>query len=195
MYHHYDPNVTYRILGIDPGTNTLGTGIIDINLSTRRLMVVSAQTFVGQAMASTYAYYSEIHGQRAARLKAHEENLFLYMCQTQPHSVICESPFMGRFAQAYGALVECIASIHQALYRYNPSLPLKMVDPTTVKKATGMSGPLRGKDTVKQALSELDYLHYVPGVNLALMDEHSVDALAVAHVRAMEIIDCLNEHP
>lgn len=195
MYPHYDAASTYRILGIDPGTNTLGTAILDVNICHRIITVADARTYVGTSMASEYAYYSEVHGSRAARLKAHEENLFNLMYETKPHWVICESSYMGKFAQAYMALTECICAIQRSLYRYNPTLPLQMVDPTTVKKSTGMTGRLRGKDPVKEALADLSYLRYAPGIRLELMDEHSVDAVAVAHVRACEVIQCLKESP
>lgn len=195
MYPHYEEANTYRILGIDPGTNTLGTAIVDIDIVTRRITVVKATTYVGQSMASEYKAHEEIHGPRAARLKAHEDNLFALLCEWKPHSVISESAYMGRFAQAYMALVECICAIEKALYRYNPTMPLLLVDPTTVKKTTGMTGKLRGKDPVREAIASLDCLRYAPGVHLGAMDEHSVDALAVAYVRVSELMRCIEESP
>lgn len=195
MYSHYLEANAYRILGIDPGTNTLGTAIIDIDLITKRMTVAHATTYVGQSMACNYKAHEEVHGPRAARLKAHEENLLGLLHEWKPHTVICESAYMGRFAQAYMALVECICAIEKALYRYNPAMPLLLVDPTTVKKTTGMTGRLRGKDPVREAIASLDCLHFAKGMHLNGLDEHSVDALAVAYVRASEVMRCLEEAP
>lgn len=182
-----DINSTYRILGIDPGTNTLGAAIIDIDLVTAKTVVSMACTFVGQSMASEYSTYPDVHGERAARLKAHEENLSTVMFNWQPHRVISESAFMGKFAQSYMALVECLVAIKRATMYYNPFIPLEVIDPTTVKKTAGMVGKLRGKEPVRDALAELPYLEFAPGVHLATLDEHSVDAIAIAHTVAVVV--------
>jgi Holliday junction resolvasome RuvABC endonuclease subunit len=192
MYSNYDPSSTYRILGIDPGTNTLGVCMIDVDLVAQSMTVAMARTFSGTTMSSGYTHFAEVHGERAARLKAHEDNLYCIMREWLPHSVISEDAYMGRFPTAYRALCECIDSIRVSLYRYNPALPLILVDPTTVKKGTGMKVIRKaGKAAVAKALSELEYLRYAQNVRLATMDEHSVDAVAVAHYRACQLIECI----
>lgn len=190
-----DTNNTYRILGIDPGTNTLGAAIVDVDLLSAKVRVSMARTFVGTAMSSEYSTHSDVHGDRASRLHAHEENLTSVMYDWRPHRVICESAFMGKFAQSYMALVECIGAIQRAVYRYNPFLPLEVIDPTSVKKMAGMTGRLRGKEPVREALAELPYLEYGQGVRLALLDEHSVDAIAIAHTVALSVRQWVHDDP
>jgi Holliday junction resolvasome RuvABC endonuclease subunit len=195
MYPLYQPADTYRILALDPGTNTLGSAFLDVDLVRQSMVVAGATTYKAASMSLDYDSYRDTHGDRAARLRAHEENLVHLMAIWRPHAVVCESSFMGKFAQAYAALVECICSIQRATYRYNPSLPLIVIDPTTVKKSTGMVGPLRGKDPVRDALRLIPYLQYAPGINLEALDEHSVDAIAIAHWRAAQVLQWLRDSP
>jgi Holliday junction resolvasome RuvABC endonuclease subunit len=180
----------YRVMGIDPGTDTLGTAIIDIDLEKRTMVVAGAETQFGAKMANNFRPFAEVWGERAAKLRAHEENLYEVLYAWQPHSVIIESPFMGRFPQAAFALVECVVSIKRAVYRYNRMMTGPMIDPVSAKKAAGIVGSVKklGKEAVRQHLKRIPYLQYAPGVNLDALDEHSVDAIAVAHYRCLEVV-------
>jgi Holliday junction resolvasome RuvABC endonuclease subunit len=181
----------YRILGIDPGTNTLGVAILDINLSTLSVDIVHAKTYSGQTMSGDHRWFEEVHGGRASRLKSHQENLYAIMVEWNPHFVIAESPYMRKFPQAFAALVECVMAIRAAVIQYDRFMPLALVDPPTAKKSAGMVGKLSGKELVRIALRKLTYLNYAPGIDLEALDEHEVDAIAVAHHRAKEILGIL----
>lgn len=177
-----------RILGIDPGTNTLGVAVIDLDLATKQMTAVLGTTFSGNHLAGNFDYIAEVYGDRAAKLRGHEDNLYYFMHEIQPHCVIAESPYMGRFPQAFSALVECVNSVYRAVLRYNRTMPLLMIDPPSVKKSVGMMGRLAGKEPVRIAVSKLTHLQFAPGFTLDSLDEHGVDALAVAYYRATEII-------
>lgn len=191
MLYLPEQSLPLRILGIDPGTNTLGVAVIDLDLATQQMTAILGKTFSGNQLAGNFNYLAEVYGDRAARLRGHEDNLYYFMHEVQPHCIIAESPYMGRFPQAFSALVECVNSIYRAVLRYNRTMPLLMIDPPSVKKAAGMVGRLAGKEPVRIAMSKLPHLHYAPGFTLDSLDEHGVDALAVAHYRAGEIIRSL----
>jgi Holliday junction resolvasome RuvABC endonuclease subunit len=57
-----------------------------------------------------------------------------------------------------------------------------MIDPPSVKKAVGATSHAK-KDEVKAALARLPDLNYNGPVPLEMLDEHSIDALAVAYCR------------
>lgn len=86
---------------------------------------------------------------------------------------------MGRFPQSYMALVECVLCIRNAVMQYDYHIPLYSVDPTTAKQSTGMK-ITRGsdKEDVRDALRARTDLRWA--VDLETLDEHSVDAVAVA---------------
>lgn len=181
----------FRIVGIDPGTDTLGVAGIEVDLATREVVLLEVRTFSGTQLARHYPNVVAVHGERTARLWAHEDNLYGYFTYMQPHCVISESPFMGRFPQAFAALTECMAAIQRAVYRYDPFLPLLTVDPPTVKKLVGVQGKGTTKDDVKRGLLNLTYLQNPYNIDIASLDEHSVDAVVVALTRADAILQQL----
>jgi hypothetical protein len=178
----------YRVVGLDPGTDTMGVATIDVFLGMDQAPVlVEVQTFSGEQLGRAYRHVSEFHGDRVARLVAHEENLLGYFMYLQPHCIISESPFLGRFPQAYAALVTCIEAIRRAVIRYSAYMPLLQVDPPTVKLVVGVKGRGTTKDDVKRGLLQLiaqGRLLNPYQIDIEGLDEHSVDAIVVALSRA-----------
>lgn len=177
----------YRIIGIDPGTDTLGVAVLDLDLLNGQISLVEARTFDGTQLARPYSAIAGVHGDRQARLLAHEDNLYGYFNYIQPHSVIAESPFMRKFPAAYAALTECIVHIRRGLMRYDAFMALHMVDPPTAKKAVGAVAKGSNKDGVKTAILKLPTLLNPYRIDIAALDEHSIDAIAVGYVRAQEL--------
>jgi len=175
----------FRVVGLDPGTENLGFSVLDLSLSTGGIAVVHSETLTPQKLLSDYRNEERIHGARTARLMALEDSLFSRFEQFQPHAICTESPFLGRFPQAFAALTECVSFVRRAVCRFDRYLPLEMVDPPTAKKAVGMTVK-RGitKDDVKEAIKKLD-LPLPEGVTLDALDEHQIDSIAVAYYQVL----------
>jgi Holliday junction resolvasome RuvABC endonuclease subunit len=170
------------IAGIDPGSETLGFGALKVNVVTLEIVESTAFTFVGSKLAKD-TWLGDVHGARAGRISAHEDNLVDIFNYYRPNLVASESPFYSQFRpQAFGALTETVDAIRGALWRYDCWLSLFMIDPPTVKKAVGATSHAK-KDEVKAALMALTDLNYNGPTPIELLDEHSVDALAVAYCR------------
>lgn len=186
MYEH--PH-EYRIVCLDPGTDTLGAGVLGLNLYSYETTVYEALTFRASNRIDPYSTNAQFSGLRYARLQAHSESLYSLLCRVNPHAVISEAPFLGRFAQSFEALVECMAMIRQTVARWNPAVPLETVDPPSAKKAVGavISGPDK-KESVRLAVLRYPLLRG-PGVYLEALDEHSTDALAVGLYKVKTIKD------
>lgn len=184
----YPPDpAPFRIAGLDPGTDTMGVATIDVFLGTDRIELIEVHTFSGDQLARSYRDVIDVHGDRAARLMAHEDNLYGYFTYMRPHCVIAESPFMRKFPQAFAALTLCIETIRRAIYRYHAFIPLLMIDPPTVKLAVGVKGKGTTKDDVKRGLIKLiasGRLLNPYMIDIEALDEHSVDAIVVAFTRA-----------
>lgn len=179
------------IVGIDPGTETLGMGILFVDLLSMRVVSSEAFTFVGSKLAGKTNWIGEVHGDRQGRLRAHEENLLVMFNHYQPFLIACESPFYSqRRPQAFGALTEAIASIRRAVMRYDAWKDLRMIDPPTVKNAVGAKGNA-AKELVLEALLALPELNYNGARSLAECDEHSIDGLAVAYCRYRQLLEDL----
>lgn len=183
-----DDHRALRLIGIDPGTN-LGVATLDLDLKTNSLYLIDVNTFDGTKLAREYTSITEVHGHRAARNIAHENNLVGYFYYMEPHYILSESPYMGRFPQAFASLTECIMSIRRAVLRYDPIMPLLLVDPPTVKTSLGVRGKSSDKEEMKRALLNLSSLINVSGYDISYLDEHGIDAIAVAFTKAQSIMN------
>lgn len=194
--------IPFRVIGIDPGSNTLGVAVLDIDLMSQTETLVDARTFDASKGLREYHNMLRVYGELATRVQSHEDTLVGYFSFYRPHAIICESPFLGRFPAAFKALLACMFSIQRAVIRYDRFMPLHMADPMSVKAAVGVTskgipkgprqkGRKRGrtnaelaKDKVRDAVLGLDMIN-ASGLDLTLLDEHSIDAIAVARARVM----------
>lgn len=171
----------FRIVGIDPGSDTMGLCVFHVHLEKRTAVVVDGHTVNATLLSARIPQMQEIYGDKIARLCAINDYLTQYLSHHQPHAVITEMPFMGRFPAAFAALTECVSIIRQAVMNYDPYVGLQSVDPPSAKKAVGVSGKGSNKEEVADAICHLPDLEYHPDVNPHLFDEHTSDSAAVAY--------------
>lgn len=177
----------FKIIGIDPGSDTLGLSVLEVDIVTLNLISIQAQTIVGRRMFDDKGWSAQLHGDRITRIKAHQENLTVLFRQIDPLCICAESPFINiRRPSAYGALVEVITMIRNAVMDYDPWKHLYLTDPPTVKKAVGAPGNA-DKTVVKAHVIKLLGSYYTPidGVTIDQLDEHSIDAIAVGYSRLL----------
>lgn len=187
------------IVGIDPGSDTLGVGIVYFDVAT--LQIVASQAFtLNGTRNGRGSFATEIHGDRFGRINSHCEELLRVFRMVQPLEIACESPFMSRRRPAaFGALTEVVCAVRQAAMLYDVWKPLEMIDPPTVKRAVGVSGKTggpEGKKLMQKAVLLLaETFHYDGDVPLAQLDEHSIDALAVAYCHYTQLLEklCLTQ--
>lgn len=179
-----DAGSCVTIIGIDPGSDTLGVWVLWIDLATEEIVRSEAFTLKG-AREGRGSFATEIHGDRHGRIESHRANLLEIFRHYNPLSIAVESPFMSRrMPSAYGALVEVGSAIRRAAFQFDPWRTLTLIDPPTVKRAVGVagkSGGPEGKKLMLSAVTALDELLYAGEIPLLCLDEHSIDALAVAY--------------
>lgn len=175
-----------RIVGIDPGSTTLGFSIIEYDARTYEIIRTYAHTFnAGKMILNDLDILN--HSERYARIYELMDVIYDEFVILHPTFVICESPFMAmRRPQAYGALVEVVFAIRSALRKYDPTMQLDLIDPPRAKNAVGAAGNAK-KEQVQAALRKiLPALHYdarLSGKSFDDLDEHSVDGIAIAYSR------------
>lgn len=167
----------YRIIGIDPGTDTLGIGLVSIDLLVHEVTVLDGHTFVAHQHLTHADSLIETLGARQTRLLKLSAGLSVALDHCKPHAVVCETPYLDRFPEAFRALVECLAMIRLCLYQYDPGMLLRTVDPASAKAAIGVSGKSRDKQAVFLAMTHLSGLQWSPTVDPLALDEHAIDAL------------------
>lgn len=174
------------ILAIDPGTDTLGLACIQFDCRTGYIIGSEAQTYKGSKMARN-SWVADVHGDRFARINAHRSNLSRLLNLLQPAFIASESPFFSRAQPlAYGALTEVVYALRLTIFEYDPLMDVQLIDPPSVKNAVGAKGNA-DKETVRTGVLSLEELKYNGRVPIDVLDEHSIDAMAVAYAMLMRI--------
>ena len=172
-----------RILGIDPGTDTVGFCIMDVHYETYETKIVYMHTFHAAKSYHEYTGLEDFRGHRDPQLKAISGFLSELLRATQPLLIGAESPFFqyGR-VNAFEALVEVYAMLRETVWQYSPALLLRRIVPFTAKAAVGASHTAEDK---KQAVRDGVMKHF-PELDVSDQEEHAVDAVSVANaVRRM----------
>lgn len=180
----FDDDDTYRIVGIDPGTSTLGISVIEVD-SSGNLSLVWCETIKGARFLKKYPDLEEVHGSRFTRLYGYKHWLYEFFQNWQPNAVVCEANFMGRFPAAYAALTESVMVIREAALMYDVNISFTTIDPPSVKVSVGVPGKSKDKELVRQAIRNLPLKYTLPQ-RLPNLDEHSCDSIAVGYWRAKQ---------
>lgn len=176
------------LVGIDPGSNTLGVGILTVNIESMEIVSSKAMTLNGDKLSRDSYWLKEIEGDRASRIMALEKALLAIFNYHQPIAVGSESPFINNHYPAAGiALTEVICAIRRAVMHYDIWRDLRMIPPSSVKNAIYAKGNADKNMMKEKILLLANELKYNGEVPLALLDEHSVDALAVTYCMFTEL--------
>lgn len=178
---------TYRFISIDPGTETLGVAVWDVDLNSKQATIVSVFTLKASRSNRLDEWADTLFGSRYARLDAHYNALCELFKYYQPSNIVSESPYMGRFPQAYAALVECMNMLQAATSNYDMSLRVITIDPMSAKQAVGVTKRGSNKDLVRDNVLALKDIMFLSN-NPLLLDEHSIDAVAVGYTHFKTII-------
>ena len=174
------------VLGIDPGTETMGVAVLGLDLCTLEVFAYNVLTLHASHRINPLGVEAQTYGDRFARLNALGSSLQQICAQYNPHSVIAESPFLGRFPGSFEALVDCLSVVRRAIAGFDPSLLVETVDPPSAKKAVGVNPKGSTKEDIRDAVFKLPIIRY-PGVYFEHLEEHATDAIAVAYYRIRQI--------
>lgn len=170
-----------NIVGIDPGSQTLGLCVLSFDIVTLDIISTQAKTFYGDRLPQYDKFIATAHGDRVARILAHKQNIKELLYYYKPIIVASESPFFNtRRPNAFAALLEVLTMIRDSVIEYNPYQPLIGIDPPTVKKAVGAPGNA-DKTGVLSALVRISNSLKLDQKYINQLDEHSVDAIAVSY--------------
>ena len=92
---------TFKIVGIDPGSDNVGLAVLEIDIKLMLLVKISAKTITGRKMFDHNSWEVSMIGERAARIKAIKQELINFFIQERPISIACESPFFNPCAFAF----------------------------------------------------------------------------------------------
>lgn len=171
---------TFKILSIDPGTQTLGYAILEINIKTLEIVNSFAWTVDSTRLEIYSEQAAQVHSEKFARIYAHKTNFKNVLEFYQPLVIVSETPFFSILRpSAAGPLFELFATLEQTIYEWDKEKPLYKAEPRSVKKFV-QANDHKDKNAVKQALLKIDELK---SANLEFLDTHSIDALAVGYYK------------
>lgn len=160
-----------RILGVDPGTETTGVGVVDASRDGREVRVVSFTDIVGPAKRRPLPErLATIHAGLRAAIERHE-----------PHVVVVESAFYSRNAHAALVLGHVRGVVLLAVSQ--AGCELAEYAPAEVKRAVCGNGAAK-KPQVQSMVQRLLALPDLPPADAA-------DALAIAicHARRLPLLE------
>tara|TARA_B100001057_G_scaffold463613_1_gene517939 strand:+ start:161471 stop:162040 length:570 start_codon:yes stop_codon:yes gene_type:complete len=181
----------FRVVAIDPALDKLGIAVLDVNLITKQIHIRYAETIDAVAGSQKYPEVISQFGLRQAKLCYHETYLTDFFLRWEPHAIVHEAPFLGRFPQSYAALVEAVSGIRRAAIAYNVLVDFDHVDPPSAKKAVGVNGKSKDKEEVMEAITKLPDVVYDTDTNILLsyLSEHASDAVAVGYWKIRRLFD------
>lgn len=186
------PNVPdyIKIIGIDPGTTNIGYSVIRFSALTGEIVDTRARTIVAGKEVSLDKLAALVHGERFARIHSLCHTLLRMFHEDTPNFVVCEAPFYNpKRPSAYGALVEIMDGIRNTVHLYHPFMQLEPIDPSSAKNAVGASGGAK-KEVMQKAIMTMTDLRYVGDIPQSHLDEHSIDAIAVAYSKYKKCLAC-----
>ena len=179
-----EQHVTYRIIGIDPGLANLGIAVFDIDYQTGKILRIQAFTIVNDKIPDRTGFDIDFIAERTIKLHKLKHVIQWALEAYNPAYVVCEAPFYNRFMpMAYGALLEVVSMIHNAVLEWNSNIGFHTVAPLLVKKLVNTKAvkndSLKGKELVKIAVSIIPEIMNVLEQPLDSLSEHAIDAIAV----------------
>ena len=176
------------LLGIDPGSSSLGLAILELDSTTFSIVTTTAYTIEATKLELFNTLDLRLP-ERERRLRAISKAVSLCLEDYKPLTLAIESPFFNsRKPSAYAVLIETMYVLKQTARAYDLNLPIIEVDPPTAKKAIGVRRlkakerrrlKLTTKDLVREALLPLTALKLTESIDS--LDEHSLDAIAVVY--------------
>lgn len=172
------------ILGIDPGSSSLGLSIIEVNdemeiVAANAITLTTRDCFNQSTMTLTQSL-TEMNSQERVALLI--EYMRRWINGMPIDAIAIETSYFNSLSpNSYQSLLYTRTEISKELGRLYPRIPIAEYAPSQIKNAIGIKKAIefRDKSFVAEKLETLGYFGLVP--NLNAVGEDGVDALAIAH--------------
>lgn len=174
---------TITILGVDPSSTMVGFCYMNIELPTGRIVHTLAWSLDLHRTDYYSAPNAECVGDRVERIHALYKYIIDFLPSYSPDFIVCESPFSNiKFPQAGLTLSEVFSSIKLAIGHWNPCKTMYMLPPKSAKKELGDANA--DKTKMKNLVRGiLPHINLSKDIGYESIDEHAIDAIAVAYTR------------
>ena len=187
-----NPNIkeTGILVGIDPGTTTLGLAITKFNFKSLKIESMFTKTILVKNIPHDNVTMSE-HNELIHHMAALNRFLYDVFVDVGVSVVATESPFFNRFRpNSYASLLMVMDAIQKAVIQYSPITPYHTYPPGTVKKYINAKS-FKGKSPVLDAIKHNTEIMENLTNDITTITEHEIDALAVTYSYICELRDML----
>lgn len=177
---------SFNLASIDPGTDTVGVGIITVCATTFDIVGIDA---IGlQASRFSKDYYTPFE-ERHLRLAWLESVLTDIFYAYNPLVICAESNFMRlKSVSSYGPLVESVSCVRRAVHAFNPTRNLYMVSPMEGKSSVGANAKSKGKTLLPFIKKKLGK-YYKGEIPLEQLDEHALDSIVIGYAQYLKLVE------
>lgn len=176
-----------RVMGIDPSTTNMGVWVVDVNLKDKEpFKLIYGNTIYGdKVLYDVPDQFNDLSGtQILARTYCLARSLGTLIELYKPDTGICEDNFMGMSPLTFKQLIQCVGLLRETFTEHG--VHLSYVLPLLAKEIVGANFKGTTKQDVKEGILEYTWLDS-NGLDLNLMDEHTIDAGAVTLFRCESI--------
>lgn len=164
----------YTVLSIDGGVRNLGAAVLKVYRH-QVIDIVHVETLTPEKHVDRRGVRCVEHGMRSAQLHVIRMAIRDLIHQHQPDDIVIEDCYLGSFASAFEALVQCIEVVAEEAYRYNHYNGLIRIPPSLVKRILGVDGRSNDKELVRIAVAER-----IPDPSILNgLSEHAVDSIGI----------------
>lgn len=187
----------FFIVGIDPGSTTMGVAALAVRISDLELLRIDSFTIDANKPCGGKSYPSsleETYPARSVRMLEISRRLANAFDYYTPLQIACETPFYNpRNPNAYGVLVEVVKTVEIAVRDWNPWRPLYRIESTAAKKSVSPTDEderkrLRlikdSKERIKETVRIFPPLQFL---DLSKMSEHEIDAVVVGYCQLLRL--------
>ena len=174
----------FRLLGIDPGSTSMGLALFDLDIKNKKIVSIQAWTVKTDKLKNDTGLPEELYSEKIIRLQKLYLHMLRVLKEERVNHVAYEGPFMNRLQpSAYGPLVSLMTMVHLAVIHTASGMGFSVFQPQEVKKSLGVAGK-KGKEVVKEALSKNNALMEALSFGNCLLndlDEHAIDGIAAGY--------------
>ena len=188
MSYRVKPDSCIRVMSFDPSTTNLGISVFDVNVMVRKpFELIYSNTIYGEKVIEhVNPQFDDRAGTGvAARSYGLMRSVIKLVNIYEPDTAICEDNFLGVSPKTFKQLIQAVAQIREAVNSVD-GLHLSYVPPREAKDIVGANFSATQKEDVHKGILKYRWLKS-KGIDLNLLDEHSVDSVAIGLFRCEQI--------
>lgn len=173
-----------KIIAIDPGTHFTGLCYLTVN---NNIISIEHVETIEALLLDDNTLSNYLHGSTWTRIINLSNYISSFAQKINPDYFCSEKNYISLNVHSGLTIGELITAVRTQVYLFNPYIRFEIFEASSVKKNIGVKGTSGDKEDVKNAILNLN-LQNNSNIDLNLLDEHSIDAIAVGLFKCFNLI-------